>query len=85
MHDKKNVTQEQVNASRITVAEYLCYKRVDPYLCSAKAPVLECSGVAAYTHGKVRASTVFRSCSLHVSIVGFFLLFVKKRIRGGVR
>ena len=31
-------------------------------------------GVAADTHGKVRASTVFVSYSLHVSIVGFFTL-----------
>ena len=42
---------------------------VGPYLCSAKAPVLEGSGS---TVGKVRASTVFMSCSVHVSISDFF-------------
>ena len=50
----------------------LYYKRVDPYLCSELAPVLEGSGSAAAAHGKVRASTVFLSYSLHASIVGFF-------------
>ena len=47
------------------------------YICSELAPVLEGSGSAADTHGKVRASTAFLSYLLHVSIVGFFLLFAK--------
>ena len=48
-------------------------------------PVLEGSGSAAAAHGKVRASTVFQSYSLHVSIVGFFLLFAKNGFVVGVR
>ena len=69
-----------LSSSRRRRRRCLYYKRVDPCLCSELAPVLE--GVAADTHGKVRASTVFMSYSLHVSIVGFFTIR-QKRIRGG--
>ena len=46
-------------------------KRVDPYLCSELAPVLEGSGSRRrYPRKGIRASIVFLSYSLRVSIVG---------------
>ena len=55
----------------------LYYKRVDRVGSSSTV------GDVADTHGKVRASPVFVSYSLHVSIVGFFFIIRHKRIRGG--
>ena len=47
-------------------------------------PFQKAMGVAAYTVGKVRASTVFMSCSVHVSISDF-VLFVKNELVVGAR
>ena len=72
------------NPSEAGYPSSLYYKRRSLYLCSAKAPVLDGSGVAANTIGKVIASTVFMSCLVHVSISDF-LLFVKNGFVVGVR
>ena len=66
-----NLTWSHVRRTCRNVSLFLSLKRVDPNFC------------AADTHGKVRASTVFVSYSLQVSIVGFLTLR-QKRIRGGV-
>ena len=60
------------------------YKRVNPYLWTELAPVLEGSGSRRRhpRQGRLRASTVFVSYWLHVSIVGLFTPR-QKRIRGG--
>ena len=55
------------------------YKRGDPYLCSAKAPVLEGSGSR---HPYRRKGTSIGRISVHVSISDFFTIH-QKRIRGG--
>ena len=49
-----------------------------------RLPFYKALGVAAYSVGNVRASTVFISCSVHVSISDF-LLFVKNGFVVGVR
>ena len=48
------------------------YKRGDPYLCSAKAPVLEGSGSRRLYPLKGTSVDRVYVCLLHVSIVGFF-------------
>ena len=57
--------------------------RVDPYLCSELAPVLEGSG----SHGRYpqKGTSVDRVSVVFVARVDrrIFLLFAKKRIRGG--
>ena len=63
--------------------ESLYYKRVDPYLCSELAPVLEGSGSR---HRYPRKGTrVDRVSVVFVALVDrrIFLLFAQKQIRGG--
>ena len=66
----------------VCVCEYQYYKREDPYLCSAKAPVLEGSGTCRLYHRKGTSVDRVCVCLLQVSIVGFFLLFVKNGFVG---
>ena len=64
------------------INKYLYYKRGDPYLCSAKAPVLDGSGNRRlYPLKGTSVDRVF-VCLLPVSIVGFFTIR-QKRILGG--
>ena len=64
---------------------YLYYKRGDPYLCSAKAPVLEGSGSRRlYRLKGTRVDRVYVVFGTRVDL-GFFLLFVKNGFVVGVR
>ena len=62
----------------------LYYERGDSYIFSAKAPVLDGSGSRRLYRRKGRASTVFMSCSVHVS-TSDFLLFIKNGLVVGAR
>ena len=55
-----------------------------PIFAPQRLPFYKALGAAAYTVGKVRASTVFMSCSVHASISDFLLL-VKNGFVVGVR
>ena len=62
--------------------EYLYYKRRHPYLCSAKAPVLEGSGSRRLYHRK--GTSVDRVCVVFGARVDLgFCYYSSKRIRGG--
>ena len=63
---------------------YLYYKRGDPYLCSAKAPVLE--GAGSRRLYPLKGTSVERDYVVFSARVdlGFFTIR-PKRIRGGVR
>ena len=65
--------------------EYLYYKRRDPYLCSAKAPVLEGSGSRRlYRRKGTSVNRVYVVFGARVDL-GFFLLFVKNGFVVGAR
>ena len=57
----------------------------NPYLCSAKAPVLGGSESRRLYPRKGTSVDRVYVCLLHVSIVGFFLLFVKNGFEVGAR
>ena len=60
----------------------LYYKRSDPYICSAKAPVLEGSGSRRLYRRK--GTSVDRVYVVFGVNLGFFLLFVKNGFVVGV-
>ena len=65
------------------IKRIICIIRVDPYIWTELAPVLEGSGSRRRHPRKgILPSTLFVSYSLHVLIIRFFTLR-QKRIRGG--
>ena len=66
-----------------SVLSNLYYKRRDPYLCSAKAPVLEGSGSRRlYRRKGTSVGRVYVVFGARVYL-GFFFTIRQKRIRGG--
>ena len=75
--------QNDLNVHYFMCGPLLYYKRVDPYLCSELAPVLEGSG----SHGRYpqKGTSVDRVSVVFVPRVGSsdFFAIRQKRIRGG--